>query len=97
MPKKVKTKKQKMQADIKRKTYSSTPRQADRTVYSLSSEVKSAPIKNQEEKISYSLHTSKSVTAAHTYPHLASDLKKTIILTISIVVFQIAIKLLLNI
>jgi hypothetical protein len=97
MPKKAKTKKQKIQADINRKSNLSVSRQADRTVYSAPSEAIEEPISASPEKISYTFQSSKSKAIAIEYPRLINDIRKTILLTFAIATIQIITKLMLTI
>lgn len=94
MPKKIKTKKQKIRADLKRTHSSTISYKADIAVYSI-------PTTNShefEEKLTETISiTDKSLnnqSAVYKYPYLKTDLQKTIILTASIALIQIAVKIL---
>lgn len=97
MPKKVKTKKQKIEAELRRKNKSSFIKQADPTVYSLSIEQPVSQNFTTVPEVSYSGKNSKSSSVTLGNPHLLKDLKKTILLTIAIAVFQLLIKFLFGI
>jgi hypothetical protein len=97
MPKKVKTKKQKLEAELRRKNKSALIKQADPTVYSLSIEQPVSQKFTTVSEVSYTGKSSKSASVTLENPYLLKDLKKTILLTASIAIIQIAIKLLFNI
>ena len=92
MPKKVKTKKQKIEADLKRKSISLVIKKADMTNYSNATD-KAPTLENvTNETISF-IHKRPQTQAIELQsPHLAADLRKTIILTIAIMIIQVFIK-----
>ncbi len=89
MPKKVKTKKQKMLADLRRNNYSPGIEKTDFTTYSL-------PTIKMEERISTpperAYRAPKGVVTTAGYTYLLADLRKTILLTCTVVIVEILIK-----
>ncbi len=94
MPKKVKTKKQKLLSDLRHKNISPTLEQTDFTTYSLPAPKKADSKYTHPEK-AYAAPSRGVSTAGFSY--LLPDLRKTILLTISIVVAEILIKYFLKI
>lgn len=89
MPKKVKTKKQKMLADLRLQNTSQISEKTDFTTYSL------PKLKNIDKKSTVLLQTQKTPpknVSTEGFAYLQRDLRKTILLTLSIVFAQILIK-----
>jgi hypothetical protein len=97
MPKKVKTKKQKLQADLRRKNFLPISKEIDETVYSISDHNNTATQPKPNLLNHIPVENSKSTVSAIEYPFLINDLRKTVLLTIFIAISQLAIKFLLKI
>lgn len=89
MPKKVKTKKQKMRSDLRHTNYSPEIEKADFTTYSLPA-LKRADHKPTPAEQTFSAPIKAVSTTGYSY--LSTDLRKTILLTVSIIVVQILVK-----
>lgn len=93
MPKKVKTRKQKMLSDSRRKLHASIVQGAEFPTYSLPQQ------KSGAETVSIPVHTGKlanhTPTSGHVsttgYQYLLKDLRKTLLLTLSIIAAQMLI------
>jgi hypothetical protein len=92
MPKKVKTRKQKILSDSRRKYQASTPTEANFPTYSLpkSSQLTPAPAVRPSAPL-----TAPQVSTVG-YQHLSTDLRKTLLLTFSIIVAQLLISYLMR-
>ncbi|HSW47860.1 MAG TPA: hypothetical protein VLG67_02155 [Candidatus Saccharimonadales bacterium] len=88
MAKKVKTRKQKILADLRRVSVSSTEKKVDTTVYSLP-KINTATNSIPSIKIKTSTQTT---VATSSYNYLSKDLLKTIFLTGAIVIVELVIR-----
>lgn len=89
MPKKLKTKKQKIRSDLRHKNYLPESEKAEFTTYSLPTfkEIEHKPTPAEQTFL-----TSAKQVSTVGYSYLSRDLRKTILLTLSIVMVEILIK-----
>ncbi len=89
MPKKVKTRKQKILADLRRKVAPVEVKKVDSATYSLPSQ-KSSSISHPVAAKSKS--NNQATITTNSYSYLSSDLRRTILLTSAIIIAEIVIR-----